>query len=69
MKRLLAVVVFGVAIGCGGSKPDDPHIKAERAIVHPGGGARVGPVGGDYQHGAKIESYDGPASKAPAWAK
>jgi hypothetical protein len=69
---LLLVVVFG-ACGCdektGSSKPDDPTIKAERTIVHPGGGAQLGPVGAGYDHGAKQEKYEGPVSKAPAWAK
>jgi hypothetical protein len=69
---LLLTVVLGVC-GCdkkaASTKPDDPNIKAERTIVQPGGGAYVGPFGGGYEHGKKVEKYEGPASKAPAWAK
>jgi hypothetical protein len=72
MRRVVVLAVTGLAVGCGEpnpTKPDDPNIKAERTIIHPGGGASVGPVGGGYHHGAKTERYEGPASKAPAWAK
>lgn len=61
---LLLAVILGVA-GCA----DDPHIKAERTIVYPGGGGHVGPVGGGYHHGAGQEKYEGPYSTAPNWAK
>lgn len=76
MKKLSTAIVLaglaGVVAGCGEprpTQPDDPNIKAERTIVQPSGGAQVGPVGGRYSHGAKQERYEGPASKAPAWAK
>jgi hypothetical protein len=69
MKRLPVLVLVGGMVGCDNSKPNDPSIKAERTVVQPGGGVRVGPVGGGYEHGAKQDRYEGPASKAPGWAK
>ena len=70
--QVLLLFLFAITsgvIGCGESKPEDPIIKAKRSIVQPGGSAKIGPVGGGYQHGAKQDEYEGPASKAPAWAK
>lgn len=69
---IVGVIILATvsASGCGkDNKPNDPTIKAERIVIHPGGGANVGPVGGGYNHGAKQEKYEGPQSKAPQWAK
>lgn len=68
MRRVLAVAVLAAG-GCGEPKPTDPVIRAERTVVRPGVEARVGPVGGGYQHGGQTEKYEGPASHAPAWTK
>lgn len=63
MRRLVVLVIL--AAGCGDTtppsapKPDDPNIKVKESI---GGG--VGPVGG-----RRSREYDGPASRAPDWAK
>ncbi len=69
MNRLLSLAILAGCIGCGNQMPNDPSIKAERRIEYPGGGGFVGPAGAGYQHGAKTEKFEGPASQAPDWAK
>jgi hypothetical protein len=63
MKRLMLLLAAGLA-GCDDSPatppaPADPHIKVKEHV-----GGRIGPVGG----GGGRE-YEGPASKAPEWAR
>jgi hypothetical protein len=67
-------MALSALFGCGRSQPEpDPQIKAERQIEYPGGDGHIGNkfVGADlkYDHGSKKEKYEGPASKAPDWAR
>jgi hypothetical protein len=68
MRRMLLLAILAVVVGCD-EKTNDPNIEVSRKVVQPSGGGHLGPVGGEYKHGSKEESYKGPYSKAPAWAK
>lgn len=66
MKRLLLFAMLSALLGCQDSsssgeckKPDDPNIHVKESV---GGG--LGPVSGKGER-----EYEGPASKAPNWAK
>jgi hypothetical protein len=65
MRRLILLVAVGGGLaGCGDAPPTqpapyDPHIRVKENV-----GGRVGLVGG----GGGRE-YEGPASKAPDWAR
>ena len=73
MQRLTWLTILAGVCGCDGkavpTKPDDPHIKAERRVEYPGGRVDTPVGGGGYNHGAKGQQYEGPYSKAPGWAK
>ena len=69
MKKIALLVAAFICLGCDNSKPSEPS-KSPAAPYDPNihikqqGGGIIGPVGA----GGSRE-YDGPASKAPVWAK
>ena len=64
MRRLTWLAILGGRCGCDTkatpTKPDDPHIEAERKIDYPGGRADTPVGGGGYTHGGKDQRYEGP---------
>lgn len=64
MTRLLLLAALA-AVGCGGTSPSKPQQPGDPNIrVRESRGGSVGPVGA-----GQTREYEGPASKAPEWAK